>query len=155
MTWESGTSLSDMLVYDNINTDTWKVIIDRVLLIMHKYFYQYRAFTGGEVDSESDSFYQYIEKNLFRFKKIINYVTTAIEDRNLVERAIQDFPYLGDVMYCIHGDLHLGNIIFNADNFSFKLLDPRGQWGKTQTNAGDTRYDMAKFTQCFWGGYAN
>ena len=53
----------------------------------------------------------------------------------------------------IHGDLHLGNILYDPLSHTFVLVDPRGMWGKQFSIFGDVRYDFAKFLHSFHGGY--
>ena len=55
---------------------------------------------------------------------------------------------------CMHGDSHLGNIIYDAMTGSIKFVDPRGVFGPLKGNGGDIRYDMAKLYQDFYCGYA-
>ena len=60
----------------------------------------------------------------------------------------------------IHGDFHFGNILFDFGSGHVKLIDPRGEFGKSG-NAdsigcyGDAHYDLAKFLHGFHGGYAH
>jgi aminoglycoside phosphotransferase (APT) family kinase protein len=42
----------------------------------------------------------------------------------------------------IHGDLHLGNVLIDADREEFSLIDPRGEWAGHETY--DPAYDIAK-----------
>jgi hypothetical protein len=53
----------------------------------------------------------------------------------------------------MHGDSHLGNIIYDPHSGAIKFVDPRGIFGKTWTQ-GDLRYDMSKLLQDFYCGYA-
>ena len=55
---------------------------------------------------------------------------------------------------CIHGDSHLGNIIYDPHSGNIKFVDPRGEFGGIYWNQGDMRYDMAKLLQDFYCGYA-
>ncbi|MBQ6533621.1 MAG: hypothetical protein IJI37_00470 [Opitutales bacterium] len=53
----------------------------------------------------------------------------------------------------IHGDFCFSNILFNAQNLSFKLVDPRGSFGGGMGIFGDVRYDMAKLRHSAVGLY--
>jgi hypothetical protein len=53
----------------------------------------------------------------------------------------------------MHGDSHLGNIIYDPHSGNLKFVDPRGTFGNVWTQ-GDLRYDMGKLLQDFYCGYA-
>lgn len=53
----------------------------------------------------------------------------------------------------IHGDLHFGNIFFDSLSKSFKLIDPRGQFGAMRGPMGDVYYDLAKLRHSYAGMY--
>lgn len=50
----------------------------------------------------------------------------------------------------IHGDLCFSNIIYDQDNQSLFLIDPRGSFGRTGLY-GDQRYDISKIRHSFSG----
>lgn len=52
----------------------------------------------------------------------------------------------------VHGDFCFSNILMNPGNNSFRLVDPRGGFGKTSIY-GDPRYDIAKLRHSFIGLY--
>ena len=55
-------------------------------------------------------------------------------------------------MTFIHGDLFLGNILFDSTSKIFKFIDPRGNFGDVGIY-GDTKYDIAKLRHSFVGNY--
>lgn len=55
-------------------------------------------------------------------------------------------------MGIVHGDLCLNNILFDPGNRLFKLIDPRGNFGKG-TIYGDVKYDLAKLRFSLVGNY--
>ena len=57
-----------------------------------------------------------------------------------------------DQMTFIHGDLFLGNILFDSTSKIFKFIDPRGNFGDVGIY-GDTKYDIAKLRHSFVGNY--
>ncbi len=52
----------------------------------------------------------------------------------------------------LHGDFCLSNILFDRRSRAVRLVDPRGRFG-TFTLHGDPRYDLAKLSHSFNGGY--
>ena len=52
----------------------------------------------------------------------------------------------------IHGDLCLSNILYDRRTGFVRLIDPRGSFGPLRL-FGDPRYDLAKLSHSFLGGY--
>ena len=52
----------------------------------------------------------------------------------------------------VHGDLHLGNILYDVRSGICKLIDPRGRFGDRGV-FGDPRYDIAKLYHSIYGLY--
>jgi len=52
----------------------------------------------------------------------------------------------------IHGDMCLGNILYDVDSRLVKLIDPRGSFGKPGVY-GDLKYDLAKLRHSLNGRY--
>jgi hypothetical protein len=52
----------------------------------------------------------------------------------------------------IHGDFCLSNILFDRKNGFIRVIDPRGEFGSFDIY-GDFRYDLAKLSHSFEGGY--
>jgi hypothetical protein len=54
----------------------------------------------------------------------------------------------------IHGDLWLGNVLFESRLNQIRIIDPRGcNFDGDETIYGDQRYDLAKLAQSFIGKY--
>lgn len=151
MEWESGISLSDALIFENYSINVWETIIQRIFKILNTYFHHQEP----ENSLEGDSVLMLNGKTLNRLSEITGHVEykpghiKVINDT--LNRSFYDPTYSSKY---IHGDLHLGNILFDPYNLKFKFIDPRGHWGETKTVSGDKRYDIAKFSQCILGGYA-
>jgi NDP-sugar pyrophosphorylase family protein len=67
---------------------------------------------------------------------------------------VSDLEILASKSYCtqIHGDFILSNILFDPQRMTFKLIDPRGQYGKLGM-FGDVRYELAKLLHSVDGKY--
>ncbi len=65
-----------------------------------------------------------------------------------LERTIShrlDSLYEQSVFCMVHGDLCFNNMLANLDDYSIKLIDPRGSFSGNQfSNYGDLAYDLAK-----------
>ena len=151
MTLEPGTALNEVLVYENLRLDVWYQIIRKILRIHHEVFW-----TPGQIktdDMKKACFESYYIKNSKRMANIMedfNYPEVAefVENTSL---ELCKKPRWSGIM---HGDSHLGNIIYDAHSGSIKFIDPRGSFGSIEGSAGDMRYDMGKLLQDFYCGYA-
>lgn len=73
-------------------------------------------------------------KECFSFEQLITKVESRL--KKLYKETTFSF---------IHGDLCFNNIIVNTDDFSIKLIDPRGSFGSDKFSIyGDSMYDIAK-----------
>jgi glucose-1-phosphate thymidylyltransferase len=160
MSQEPGTPLNEMWLYDNLRFDVWTTITDKILKIHNEVF----AKEGGQYSSDEECQLameeMYITKNLRRlnemkanldyklpeFDKVYEFVKETGDD--LVASGVKWTSYL-------HGDSHLGNLLFEPLQGSIKLVDPRGKFGHIAGSEGDLRYDMAKMTQDFYLNYAD
>jgi len=146
---ESGSTLSEMFLYEKISTGNWKVIIDKLFTIITKVFHEPTLKTEVDV---SNAFEQYVKTANTRFKQI-----TFTEDNELVQQFVLNTGTaaisLSTPSKCIHGDLHFGNILFEPFNGTIKLIDPRGKFGNSNGISGDRNYDYAKLLHDWIGGY--
>ena len=71
--------------------------------------------------------------------------------KSLLEEKMKDL-YKKDEMTFLHGDLCLGNILFDPNSRIFKFIDPRGSFGEVSVY-GDNKYDIAKLRHSFSGQY--
>lgn len=53
----------------------------------------------------------------------------------------------------IHGDLFFGNMLYDINSETLKIVDPRGSFGAGQSIIGDVRYDLAKLYHSIYGEY--
>lgn len=153
MSLEPGTALNEVLVYDNLRTDIWHEIIRKILKVHHQVFYSMDDRTASSDQASKYCFDQYYIKTRQRIYDISAHVKLGKTQSNfLLDTAIKlsANPKWSQV---IHGDSHLGNIIYDPHSGNIKFVDPRGVFGKTWTQ-GDLRYDMGKLLQDFYCGYA-
>lgn len=158
MSLETGTALNDVYVYENLRKDIWFQIIDKILRVHLEVFME-------EPNPEERKSLHFQLKNMY-FVKFRDRISSLFWS-NLIPDIKQEMPNLeifiedtfkalevGAVLTrCMHGDSHLGNIIYEPNNGSIKFLDPRGSFGKINGNGGDINYDIAKLLQDFYCGY--
>jgi glucose-1-phosphate thymidylyltransferase len=154
MTLEPGIALNEVLVYDNLRTDIWHDIIRKILKVHHEVFYSPMHKREDYEDSKLcfDAYYLKTYKRLKSIWEVIGHRDTDLE-KFLLDTSLE---LVKDPKWssCIHGDSHLGNIIYDPHSGNIKFVDPRGEFGGFYWNQGDIRYDMAKLLQDFYCGYA-
>jgi len=145
----TGTTVADMLLFEDLTTDGVSFIIRRCLDSYKT------AFLGSgfivPIDHNDHMLY---EKNLNRviqydahrseIGKYTEYVKN-VANRFRLKRVTAIAP--------CHGDFHLGNIIFSPENGRVKFIDPRGNWCGDESIVGYAEYDLIKFAQSIFGNY--
>jgi len=160
MSQEPGTPLNEMWLYDNLRSDVWKTIVDKILAIHNDVF--------SKLDNkDAKNSFEWIRamKEMYETKNLKRLVQMKKDLPNLPEfDLVYDFvKNTGEELavsgvnwsYYLHGDSHLGNILFEPLQGSIKFVDPRGQFGHIEGTEGDMRYDMAKMSQDFYLNYAD
>lgn len=162
MSLEPGTALNEVLVYDNLRLDVWNSIIRKIFKIHHEVFKTPSNLAAVQIQDEC--YQAYVVKNVNRmntdiFKTIVD-LNISTDEFNLVRNFVEhtglelcknSTEHWSAVM---HGDSHLGNIIYDAYTGSIKFVDPRGSFGFIKGAEGDLRYDMAKLLQDLYCGYS-
>lgn len=151
LSYESGTLLSDLMLYEQLRESTWEYIIDKVFRIKLKYFNQSptnKEFIQDFSDLAND---MWITKTIDRLKK-----TNLLNDQQvkaLIENA-HGIVKIAKPIEGMHGDLHFGNILYNQQTDQIKFIDPRGKYGfSTSGSYGDNIYDFAKLAHDLYHGY--
>lgn len=154
MTLEPGTPLNEVLVYDNLRKDIWHDIIRKILKVHHDVFYGYEYGDLLRTEQREACFKAYFLKNDTRMAEISDMFGHMAEVTEFVESTSLELCRYPIWSACMHGDSHLGNIIYDPHSGNLKFVDPRGSFGGLLGNQGDLRYDMAKLLQDFYCGYA-
>lgn len=148
MSYESGTLLSDLMLYENLSESAWEYIIDKVFRIKLNYFNGKPSIKFIE-HFDSDSSDIWVEKTIERLGRTT--ISRDVKDK-IIE--ISNNVYLNSKPISgMHGDLHFGNILYNQQTDQIKLIDPRGRYGKTLGTHGDDIYDFAKLAHDLYHGY--
>lgn len=151
MSYESGTLLSDLMLYENLPQSTWEYIIDRIFKIKLNYFNDSVNDSTLINDFSSLSYKMWIEKSSSRLEQT-NFKKSIKEALLKYAKEIHRKTYPIDVH---HGDLHFANILYNQATDQFKFIDPRGEYGDFQNTLGDNIYDWAKLAHDLYFGYSS
>lgn len=152
LSYEPGVLLSDLLLYEDMTESTWSYIIDRVFHIITEYFHK-------NSDRKFDSIYTFstnckkiwVDKSESRLKD--TWFDTS--ERGILSSYAQTIYKKALPVQCMHGDLHFGNILYNAQNDKFSFIDPRGEYGTLTGTIGDNIYDWAKLAHELVFGYSH
>lgn len=157
-------NLAQVFVRTSTDLDDWCIIIDKLLKthgLMEKYTVPMQTDELVEIyqNKTRARLAEIIEQNP-EIAEMMGFDTLIIngkEYKNL--SSMQDLMFdkihkLTNYERCtvVHGDYCFSNILFDARNNVFKLIDPRGRF-KTQSIYGDPRYDMAKLRHSIVGMY--
>lgn len=158
-------SLQELYISGEVNIEDWRYIVEK-LFKLHKNFEKYT------IKSEQDSLlWLYFDKTKERIEELVN---QSAYWKNLLNK---DYIFINGKKYrginllkediieysthlsqnekstIIHGDYCFSNILFDSNNYVFKLIDPRGRLNKDATIYGDPRYDIAKLRHSIVGLY--
>lgn len=143
LSYESGTLISDLFLYEDITSSTVSYILNKIFDIMENNFW---LSTHVNEDWDKRCKTMWYDKTVER----IGGMFTCKDDLlNIASQAFKEF----NIVSTIHGDLHGGNILYDPYNDSIKMIDPRGSFGGQLTNSGDIYYDLAKLSHDFYHGY--
>lgn len=158
-------SLQELFLSGEVNIEDWRYILGK-LFDFHKCFEKYTV-----LSKEKALQWLYFEKTQERigelfsqneyWRKLLNKEFEIINGRKYngfksLKSNIDKFAnYLGktNFMSIMHGDYCFSNILFDASNYVFKLIDPRGCLNSQATIYGDARYDIAKLRHSVCGLY--
>ena len=156
-------TLSELWIYSEFSIEFWKTIITDLFAIIQRFMNHKNQVTRQEYDSmyfekTSNRIYELVKTDSL-FKKIFDEDFILINNKKfknwkLLKEKIRERI---DIMYnnkdncLIHGDLYFSNILYDTEEKKFKLIDPRGKWGKNVS--GDIKYDLAKIRHSIVGGF--
>jgi len=156
-------TLAEIWLYSEFSNDFWFKIIEELFGVLDK-FNKY---------SENVTMQEY---NLIYFDKTVERVNELINSDSIFKKIFnQEFIFINGKKFqnwyliknqlelkinelfneedncLIHGDLCFSNILYDSKNKNFKLIDPRGKWGRDVY--GDIKYDIAKIRHSVVGGF--
>jgi len=162
-------TLAEIYLFSNYHESNWYSILLAIQSLFDKFLSAEKFYTRAEIEKYLYS--MYVDKTIARIKKLLE--TKPIYDKYLHDQfsingrpiycldkiisLIPDLLKIYDVysitkFHIIHGDFCLSNILYDVRSNTIKLVDPRGSFGKAGI-WGDYRYDLAKLSHSFNGGY--
>lgn len=160
--------LSDAYLYGSYTLGTWNTIINNIFSVVDDMrLYAYQVDSGLIKETLYEMYYTKTIKRLNSLKndnvfsmffnneviingksyKSLNFIITHLID------ALEKYGVLClDCLTLIHGDLCLPNLFYDFRNSGFKMIDPRGSFGKFDMY-GDYRYEYAKLRHSICGYY--
>jgi hypothetical protein len=161
-------SLSDFFMEEDKKADEWKAIVDKIIKVLDD-------FSKFKISLTEDTVIEYVRgmyllKTLDRLndlKKNHKWNFFFVDDifingtrynkanifNDLNLKLTELFKsYKKSSFNIIHGDFHLGNMLYDTDKEKLILIDPRGKFS-VQSIYGDPYYDIAKLAHCVSGGY--
>ena len=156
-------TLAEIWLYSEFSNEFWFKIIEKLFEILDKfnkysenvtiqeYNFIYFEKTNERIDDliNSNELFKKIFNQEFIFingKKFKNWYLIKDELKLKINNLFDE----SDNCF-IHGDLCFSNILYNSENKNFKLIDPRGKWGRDVY--GDIKYDIAKIRHSVTGGF--
>ena len=143
-------TVADMLVFEDMPEDSIRYIINRCL---DTYRLAFNTHDKYKNDSEGMFFTKNFER-VTKYKKLDIHQQEINEYLRYTQKMQQKYSSkLNGETSCVHGDYHLGNIMFSPETGRVKMIDPRGNWGLFPTIHGNYYYDFVKFMQSIYGEY--
>jgi dTDP-glucose pyrophosphorylase len=146
----SGGPLSDLWNWGNVGRSGWDWILGKMLRIRERSF-------NGPVDPSFSAKFRDLSRAMWMSKTQNRLEMSGFseeEKKRLEELAWSCFvhsrPRAG-----MHGDLHLGNIIYDPSSDAVKFIDPRGDWGGHLGWYGCDLYDWSKLAHDLALGYSS
>ena len=152
MSFESGTLLSDLMLYENLTESTWEYIINKVFLIKLNHFSTTCCDNSFIEIFADEAQLMWYHKTAKRMSQCDNFFDES--QQNVFATRAAQVARNSRPIEVVHGDLHFGNILYNYSTDQIKLIDPRGAYGSMkQTTHGDDIYDWAKLAHDLYHGY--
>lgn len=161
--------LNDLFVFGRLDVGAWTRIFDAVGFALDAMGTHTRP--GEEHDKMQAARQQmYLDKTLERLTPIMRdqrfahftHDTTQVNGQGVpsLQTVCDELPDMvvavglldGPNFAVIHGDCCASNILYDPKNAFVRFIDPRGSFGP-YSMFGDPRYDLAKLSHSFSGGY--
>ena len=144
MSYESGSTMSDVFLYEDVSETTGIYLLGKILRIMRTYFHTSVPLTHRHAARRI-----WVDKTLervWRTKLELDVCQSIVGmSKGLYERA--------EFVETMHGDLHLGNVLYDAYSDRVTFIDPRGRYGGLVFSGGDSLYDLCKLSHDVYHGY--
>lgn len=151
LSYESGTLLSDLMLYEDIRESTWEYIIDKLFRIKLNYFND-KVNEDSFLKRFSEAKHKmWVSKTTERIREVDGFDTFT---QSVLINKAKEVAKCASPIKGMHGDLHFGNILYNQQTDQLKFIDPRGEYGHfSGVSYGDDIYDFAKLSHDLYHGY--
>ena len=151
LSYESGTLLSDLLIYEEVSNSTIDYLIEKVVLAIRNHFHVQPSLDFLKTFG-SNANAIWVQKTRERLDSTKGLSADTIQ---FYEKVAEACVKKATPVQAMHGDLHFGNVLYNPYNDSITFLDPRGQYGKHIGCSGDHMYDLCKLSHDLYHGYSS
>ncbi len=161
-------TLSELFLYENLHIDMWRKVFRNILRTMKKEFLPLKGYESPNWQADFrthylDKTFERIEaaKDCTEFCEMFAYSSVVVNGEALIPfkdlfKKVADrlWPKIAceEDISLVHGDLCFSNILYDVDSDAFKVIDPRGSFGKMKLH-GDHKYDLAKLMHSVVGHY--
>ena len=169
MSYIDSTPLQELFMYNLPDFHSWNLIFDNI----YKYFLDTRNIKNKEQFYKENK-NKLIQANIKMLREKTKQRVSQIEDmfphkEYVINGQFYDNPIYHldkilkradeissdvniDNLVILHGDLFFGNMMYDIEGESLKIIDPRGEYGEFSIH-GDIRYDLAKLYHSVIGNY--
>lgn len=158
-------SLQELYISGEVNIEDWQCIIEK-LFTLHKRFENYTTETDQTAlkwlyfDKTKERLAELRNQNPY-WNEVLNREYEYVNGKKFrgIAALKARIEYYAQLLSqngretIIHGDYCFSNILFDSNNYIFKLIDPRGRLNAEPTIFGDPRYDIAKLRHSIVGLY--
>jgi len=148
LSYESGTLLSDLFIYENISNSTIDYLIEKVISAIRNHFHTQPDlnFINSFANNAKDMW-------LGKTRDRLDCCGLHTPEETFYMKVAASCLDKAQPVLTMHGDLHFGNVLYNPYNDSITLIDPRGQYGSYKGCGGDHMYDLCKLSHDLYHGY--
>ena len=164
--------MQELFLYNLPDLPTWNKLFDNIFHMIDK-FKQYSNSNNLNEESQMAVKDILVEKTKKRIEELQsqNSIWNEIMNKNFITingKAYNNLPIVLENVYekvnkellnnsndywqIIHGDLFFGNMLYDINSNTLKIIDPRGNFGSDGVY-GDIRYDLAKLNHSIYGKY--
>jgi len=164
------TPMNELFLFNLPSIEEWKIFFDTVFNFIDKLRnYSYKNITHYNSDKMLKEIL--LDKTVDRIKYLDGEYWKDIKEKdyiNINKITYKNIPLLQDKILqyietfilpdslkfwqIIHGDLFFGNMFYDVNSNTMKVIDPRGNFG-IDTIYGDIRYDIAKLNHSIVGKF--
>lgn len=142
-----------------VSNDSNKEIVSKLFSNIYDKIYPKQSDSVSQKIIRENVKFMYKEKIFLRLDDLLSFGLINKTNYTKLKNFTKDkYQFIKNVVLSegatdiFHGDLHLGNILFDEKTRDFKLIDARWFYKDSQ-GIGDVFYDCGKLLQCVYGGY--